>query len=259
MLRIATINNLSARAYGLALPEYPAQVVQCSPSGCHEQLKAGLCDAALLPVASLPECAPLARPLGPYGIACEGRVFSVLLFARRSLRQTLAMRSPVYVTPQSRTSRMLLPVLCRIEYGETPVLTDTRANAGASLLIGDAAMDTARGEYQWPVIKDLGQWWHDCTGQPFVFARWVARRDITPDERGVLLRWLETCAARSETETGVRRLAETGLRDGLFNGSAESAMTYYQRLRVRLTLRDISGLNQFLNMMREERACAKTA
>lgn len=259
MLRIATINNLSAKAYELAIPDFPVRMTRCSPAGCYEQLKAGLCDAALLPVARLEDCAPLTQPVGAYGIACEGKVFSVLLFARYPLRRILDESMPVYVTGESQTSRLLLPVLCCMEFGKMPVLTSSHVKTEARLLIGDKAMDTAREEYRWPVVKDLGQWWHDRTGQPFVFARWVMRRDVPPFERKALLHWLEKCTALAETEAGVKRLAESALRDGLFDGSSELAMLYYRRIRPRLTLRDLHGLRLFLEKGQEAGVCAKTA
>jgi chorismate dehydratase len=99
----------------------------------------------------------------------------------------------VLLTASSRTSVLLLELLCRHRWDVTPKFATVRAEAAdldalagfphdAVLVIGDAALalDT-RQLYPWSV--DLGEAWKDWTGLPFVFAVWAARR--TADQERV--------------------------------------------------------------------------
>ena len=70
----------------------------------------------------------------------------------------------------------------------------------AFLLIGDEALRQRRGVPGYPHLYDLGEEWHRWTGLPFVFARWVVRRDLNDDK----VRWLEALLSRS-IELGLGR------------------------------------------------------
>jgi chorismate dehydratase len=57
------------------------------------------------------------------------------------------------------------------------VIVDTTPDADARLVIGDAALVLGSNHRErYPYVYDLGQTWKDWTGQPFVFAVWVAQR-----------------------------------------------------------------------------------
>lgn len=261
MLRIATIDNLSARAYTLVTPAFPADVMPCTPTEVYSRAARGLCDAALLPVARLRELGDRFEPLGPYGIACAGPVRSVVLFSKRPLERLLAEGRPIHVTKKSQTSRELFTLLCREEFRVEPVLANNPENAEARLLIGNEALDRTREELAWPHRRDLCGWWHEQTGFPFVFARWVASRDVPREERAMLNEWLEETVTHSESDGGLATLAEGGL-DLLDAGAGiEAARTYYTSLHARLSQLDLFGLGTFLRRQeaREVELWAKTA
>ena len=48
----------------------------------------------------------------------------------------------------------------------------------ARLLIGNLGLRHRRGMRGYEHIYDLGSEWHEWTGLPFVFARWVLRNDL---------------------------------------------------------------------------------
>lgn len=256
-MRVAIIDNLSAAAWRLAEPAFPAEVRTGPPSACLAWMRAGQADAALVPVAGLAALAGMARPLGNFGIACEGPVRSVTLFSQERLAEVLRARLPVHVTEQSETSRRLLQVLCRLRYGREPLLTGSPDEALARLLIGDDAIDGNREEQRWPLRIDLGQWWFHSTGLPFVFARWVVRDGMDRAARARLLRWLDGRAAHAESEAGVETLA--GSAGNHMRGGMRCTREYYRAVRPRLTPWDLRGLRLFLTMQQECAPWARTA
>ena len=117
-------------------------------------------------------------------ISCDGPVRSVMLFSRVPA-EDLGSRS-VVVSRSSMTSVALLELLFENVWHSQPAfvpgdaeIRDISAHDShtARLVIGDAALVLgASGRY--PYVYDLGEVWKRWTDLPFVFAVWVARRDI---------------------------------------------------------------------------------
>ncbi len=259
VLRIATIDNLSARAFRLIAPAFPAQVVLGSPSETYRRMASGQFDAALVPVVRTEDLGGIAETLGAYGIACLGTVSSVRLFTRGRLADVVAKGGPFHATPQSQTSRALLACLCRMDFSVEPVWTEDRDAAQARLLIGEDALDAHREEHAWPGQHDMGQWWHERTGLPFVFARWVVRSELSQTGKEDLLHWLEENALRAATLAGRAVLTGAVIADGHCQLSPQFLRGYYARLRPRLTFRDLRGLERFLELHGEGDAWTRSA
>jgi len=119
-------------------------------------------------------------------ISCDGPVRSVMLFSKRPASD-LTSRN-VIVSRSSMTSVALLELLFENVWHANPrfvpgdaeirdVIVDTSPDADARLVIGDAALVLGSNHRErYPYVYDLGQTWKDWTGQPFVFAVWVAQR-----------------------------------------------------------------------------------
>lgn len=106
------------------------------------------------------------------GICSRGRVDSVKLFFNRPGISASQLKG-VRLSPESNTANMLVQLyLKQVGYRATVPLSD-RADAGADaeLVIGDSAL-TRMDPYG---SVDLGQWWWEWTGLPFVFAGWISR------------------------------------------------------------------------------------
>ena len=246
MIHIASIDNLSARTYRLCEPDFEHSLRYETPAQVHALMAAECCDAALLPVASLPELGDQVAPLGDFGIACTGPVRSVQLFSAARLSELLAAGHPIYATPKSKTSVQLFTLLCLRQYGAAPVLTSTYRAARAHLLIGDAAFECAQRHGASPHNVDLGSWWFTQTGLPFVFARWVVRPSLEESKKARVLAWLESCAERAATAQG-----RAALLHGLPIAPEDqlSLQVYYQRLRAHLSISDAAGQSHFLKLM----------
>lgn len=254
MISLASIDNLSGAAWRLAPPPADVRLHFASPTAVYQALRAGACDAGLLPVARLRELSHRYVPLGAHGIACTGAVRSVVLFSRIPLEQLITGQAPVFITHKSETSRQLLRMLARSAYGVDPVETMQREGAAAELLIGDDAI-TARKDKESTFVTDLGAWWHEQTGLPFVFARWVVRRDMPLAERVALEEWVGTCADLARTGGGRAVLVARSAH--LLDASAGT--DYYAALRFRLCQQDCQAITRFEQLQAEHAICRQTA
>ncbi len=198
---------------------------------------AGEVDAGLLALADLTRLAdrfePLVVPASPrdetFGIANRGRVDSVLLFVRESLlprrdravserdgldldaREARALDGAVIgVTGETSTSFRLLRLLLEVRYGIRPrayprmSLETGSPNIAAALVIGDLALRWRHSPPEGFVQAiDLAAAWQGWMGLPFVFARWGVRRDLDPESK----LWLGRFLAESLRD-GLTRLDE---------------------------------------------------
>jgi chorismate dehydratase len=152
--------------------EYPAELAR--------QLREGLIDMALLPVAAMPGV-PGARIVSDYGIAADGDVASVAIFSQVPMDQIKS----VYLDYQSRTSVRLAQLLLE-KHWKQPVefkqasehYIDYINGTTAGVIIGDRALKQLPNfEY----VYDLAEGWKEMTGLPFVFAAWVSNKEISAE------------------------------------------------------------------------------
>ena len=152
--------------------DYPAKVA--------EMLTGDKADIGLIPVAAIPKLTEH-HIISDYGIATDGEVASVCLFSDVPLKQI----EVIYLDYQSRTSVALLQVLLKDHWKIKPRLMaaspgfETQINGNtAGLVIGDRALIQRKiSKY----IFDLGTGWKEMTGLPFVFAAWVANKQLGED------------------------------------------------------------------------------
>lgn len=255
MLTIVSIDNISARAFGLVPPKFGVDLLMRNPHDTFDLCTSKICDAALLPAACFPALSETYETIGAFGIACRGTVDSVRLFSNHTMRSLLSHQHPIYITPESETSRRLFRLLCRMEFEASPVLVDDAERAEAHLLIGDRAIREQMNGNGLAESIDLCEWWYRQTKQPFVFARWVIRRDLSAESKAVILDWLEQNTLCSETGQGRVTMARSGLSDITDD---RHACRYYQRVHARLNTEDLAGFNTFLSVQENEFVCPQT-
>ncbi len=149
--------------------DYPARLAEML---MHDEI-----DVALLPVAAIPGI-PGARIVGTHGIAADGEVASVCIFAR----QPMESLKRIYLDYQSRSSVRLATLLLKEFWGKDLELLPAPDDyigqikgQTAGVIIGDRAL-TQRHNFTY--IYDLAQAWKDYIGLPFVFAAWVANKEL---------------------------------------------------------------------------------
>ncbi len=167
------------------------------PSAMRRGLLSGEIDLALMPVAEL-AATPDAVVYGNACIGARGEVKSVLLFSRVPLPEIRR----IALDAASRTSVTLSAAMLREFHGITPekVPLDldadlNRCDADAMVVIGDRALAFQEDANVWKIRIDLGTWWIQTTGLPFVFAAWIGLKSLE-SRREFLAKGLNTARDR---------------------------------------------------------------
>jgi chorismate dehydratase len=231
----------------------PATVVSATAAELNDLLAAGELDLSAVSAVEYARNAAAYHLLPDLAISCDGPVHSVALFSRRPV--TDLDGATVLRTASSRTSQLLLELLCRHVWRVAPRFATVRAEANdlagleslphdAVLVIGDAALHLrASGIY--PVFEDLGVAWKRWTGLPFVFAVWAARRDA--DRSAALAVHGHLLASREWGGDHLDLIAdEAADRTGI---SRMTCRAYLGDLDHRLSYRHLAGLTEFFGRL----------
>jgi chorismate dehydratase len=121
------------------------------------------------------------RAVAGFCIASVQDAGSSLLFSTKPI-QALAGTS-IGVPDEASTAPRLLDVLLRLKYQvQAATYGPLDAPHEAFLLIGNQGLRRRMGTPDFPYTYDLGAEWHAWTGLPFVFARWMVRKDVSPND-----------------------------------------------------------------------------
>ena len=232
-----------------------AELIDGVPTDLNRRMGAGERDISVVSAVEYARDADRYLLLPDLAISCDGPVRSVMLFSRRPAGE-LGARN-VIVSRSSMTSVALLELLFENVWHARPrfvpgdaeledVVVDNATDTDARLVIGDAALVLGTNHRErYPFVYDLGQTWKDWTGQPFVFAVWVAQRSTNVKEAllahaGLIasrdwgLRHLPELADQAHRATGVERsvCAEylSGLDYGLSYPHLAGLTEFYRRL-----------------------------
>ena len=147
------------------------------PAICADKLINSEVDIALVPVTVLPKLKHY-NIISNYCIGADGAVDTVCLYSNVPISEI----KEIALDYQSRTSVALLKVLLK-EYWDLNTelikaevgFEDTINGENAALVIGDRAFDL---NHKYKYVYDLSALWKEMTGLPFVFACWVAIKDL---------------------------------------------------------------------------------
>ncbi len=149
------------------------------PSDCAKKLIENKVDIGLIPVAVLPEFKN-AYVLSDFCIGAESKVASVCLYSQVPLIEI----KEILLDYQSKTSVKLVQILSKELWKISPKWVKAQKkfenkieNTTAAVIIGDRTFNL-EGKYQFKY--DLAEEWIKLTGLPFVFACWVANKEL-PD------------------------------------------------------------------------------
>lgn len=255
MLHVGIIDNVSSQPYLLISPPEQVRLSRGTPAMVSRQMCAGRLDAALVSVVSLPAMAAFVETFGALGISCSGPVHSVLFFSDSAPRTLVEERKPIYITPQSLTSNYLLKLLFRMEYNRLPITASSPEGVFGRLLIGDEALIAFSQNSSGPIVTDLGEWWRTCTGLPFVFARWVCRKNLGAANRKILQEWIGGNLALSSTPEGQQILSARFP----MGPSKKFAQQYYRDLQMQISAAAEEGQAFFEASIREGEQCPLNA
>lgn len=231
----------------------PKEIVSATAAELNDLLAAGELDLSVVSAVEYARDAAAYHLLPGLAISCDGPVHSVALFSKRPLTQL--DDATVLLTASSRTSVLLLELLCRHVWKVAPRFATVRAEAAdlgslatlpheAVLVIGDAALHL-RASHAYPVWQDLGAAWKEWTGLPFVFAVWAARREV--DRARALEVHRNLLASRAWGTAHLDLIAdEASARTGI---PRPTVRAYLGDLDYDLSYRHLAGLTEFFGRL----------
>jgi chorismate dehydratase len=183
-IRVAAVSYLNTKPllYGIERSDVmkDIEIVVDYPSQLAKSLQEGSIDMALLPVAAIPGI-PGANIVSDYGIATDGNVVSVAIFSQVPMEEI----ETVYLDYQSRTSVRLAQLLLEQHWKKKVVYKpatehyiDYINGVNAGVIIGDRALKQL---HNFNYVYDLSAAWKEYTGLDFVFAAWVANKELPED------------------------------------------------------------------------------
>ena len=150
------------------------------PSNIASLLQTNQVDIGLVPVAIIPTLEEH-HIVSDYCIGCDGEVASVCLFSEVPLAEI----KTILLDYQSRTSVNLCKVLLKHYWKIEPIIEEAGQNyiteikgTTAGVVIGDRALKQRKKS---TYMYDLAGSWKAMTGLPFVFAAWIANKQLPPD------------------------------------------------------------------------------
>ncbi|WP_316803584.1 menaquinone biosynthesis protein [Pedobacter nototheniae] len=181
------------------------------PSDCAAKVINGQVDIGLMPVAAIP-LVPNANIVADYCIGSDGGVNSVFIFSDVPVAEISTLKLDLH----SRTSNNLAKVLLKFFWKkDVKFTTDQSAETDAIVLIGDRTFGK-KGDYAY--VYDMGEEWKNFTGLPFMYAAWVANKEITQafkDEFNAALKF--GLDHRNEVLLALPQNANFDLEDYLYN------------------------------------------
>ena len=182
-IRIDAVSYLNTKPLVYGLDQYSDEfdLVYDLPSRLADSLSVDELDVGLIPVIEAISN-PTYTVVSDACIACRGPVLSVKLFGRvppESIK-TLALDEG------SRTSAALSRIILKQQFSVEPELEKLPINrpwrdskSDEVLVIGDRAIKGFEPDnHEFEFVWDLGEYWNQWTGLPFVFAVWAARPGV---------------------------------------------------------------------------------
>jgi len=180
-IKISAVSYLNTKPmlFGLVKSDINAQIELKLdiPSVCADKLMRGEVDLGLVPVAVIPK---LSNPhiVSDFCIGTVGAVKTVCIYSQVPIEEM----THLYLDFHSRTSVELAQVLMKEYWEVKPILLEAKegfeakiAGRTGAVVIGDRTMGL---DNKFPYVYDLGEYWMKHTGLPFVFAAWVANREL---------------------------------------------------------------------------------
>ncbi|SCC54811.1 chorismate dehydratase [Chitinophaga costaii] len=214
--------------------DYPAKIAQ--------QLVDDQVDVALVPVATIPRLKEY-HIITDYCIGAEGPVASVCLFSDVPLSQI----KRIYLDYQSRSSVALFKILLQEFWKLEVELVETTGNyehlitgTDAGVVIGDRALVQRHKSIY---IFDLAEAWMRLTSLPFVFAAWIANKELSDN----FIRQFNEAVG-----IGIKHLPEVVAENPY---EPYDLVTYYTKnISFPLTPAKRQGLSRFVKYLQEDKS-----
>ena len=184
-IKICRVPELSFEPFYNDMERQGVQVQDMAQALVAAAVEKGEIDGGPVPLADCFRLEDRFRYVAGFCVAAWERAGSSFLYCKEPVGELTGAR--IAVPGQTSTSERLLQVLLAFKYQVQPeAFVSLEDPHDAFLLVGDQALRRRRGVRGYPHKYDLGEEWYQWTGLPFVFARWMARRDMDPAEAALL-------------------------------------------------------------------------
>lgn len=174
-LRIGHMPYLNSEIFYINLLPGLWDLSKAYPRQMSKLVISGDLDCGPLPVVEIFELEDILSPLDNFGISSNGPANSVCLFSNLPIKELRGKN--ISLTSQSSTSVKLLKLLFSTCWDILDIqYVDESYPHDAILLIGDNALRQKKN-LSYRYVFDLAEVWKQMTDKPFVFARWVYRKD----------------------------------------------------------------------------------
>ena len=120
-------------------------------------------------------------PVAGFCLSASNRAGSNLLYSKKPMEE-LSGATIAAFNPDSTTRRLFQVLLAQKHDVSSDSFVAMPDEHDAFVVSGDDALRRRRGARGYGHRYDLGEEWHAMTGLPFVFARWMARKEMSDDE-----------------------------------------------------------------------------
>lgn len=184
-LRVAKVPFLHCEPFYFDMERRGIAVVEMTPAELGPAIQSGEIHAGPLPLVDCFRMTDSCQPVAGFCAASVDQGGVALLYASKPISELGGAR--IAVSPGTVTSQKLLEILLVQKYGVKPgPLVGLREQFDACLLVGNDALRRRRSVRGYPHRYDLGGEWRAWTGLPFVYARWMARKDVDSQSLAIL-------------------------------------------------------------------------
>jgi chorismate dehydratase len=184
-LRIGRVPYLHAEPFYVDMARRGMRLTELAPRALAVAAANGEIDAGPVPLVHCCRLEDRFQPVAGFCIASMQDAGSSLLFSTKPIPALAGAQ--IGVADEASSALRLLDVLLRMKYQVQPAAYGPlQAVHDAFLVIGNQALRQRMGAPGFPYTHDLGAEWHAWTGLPFVFSRWMVRKDVHPKDRALL-------------------------------------------------------------------------
>ena len=176
-IKVGRVPHLNFEPFYIDMERRGVELRNIALNSVAEAVREGEIDGGPVPLTDSFQMEEYADPVAGFCLAAASRAGSNLCYSKKPIEELDSAR--IATAEVDPTSVQLLQVLLAKKYEVgLPELVGTGDEHDALIISGDAALRRRRGMRGYGNRYDLGEEWNRFTGLPFVFARWMGRKDM---------------------------------------------------------------------------------
>ena len=242
-INVGRVPYLSCEPFYFDMERRGIELTTLFPSALAAAAQEGQIDAAPFPVVDCAQLEDKFAYITGFCVSTISSAGSVVLNSTQAIQELAGAR--IGVSEEAATAPKLLQVLLAQKYQLEPAAyVSPQDSAEALLHVGNLGLRNRRGMREFNHHYDLGSEWHDWTGMPFVFSRWMVRKDLERPQAAVIEDSLYV--GLQDWADGLFHLSES--RDNL-RMHPQDMLAFTQGLRYFMGVPEQKGLELFLERL----------